>query len=298
MDKLPDYWKKLFDQSWLSEAARHELMQDTKGFDHFVKMADGKPTHHRFFLKALAYRSISLVRDMLEKGASARVQSYGEPHANDPNDNSEFMPLSVACEASPYPYNPALVDLLLAAGADPYEPIRRDHLNKSPVAAAIDDIHALRDLLSRGFHPDMMMSIKEGTQGGYYFSNETALLRASSGYFEKNHSPLYQRRQVIRMLLDAGADINQRHAYTQQTPVLYAVIGFPQALSILIRGGADLNAIDRNGDGIFETLEQLSHYQDRKHLIKPLRDKISLHIRHQLESATQHVEASATSARL
>lgn len=294
---MPDYWKKLLDQPWLSEAARHELLQDTRGFDHFVEMANGSPTHHRFFLKAVAYRSMSLVRDMLEKGASACVQSYDEPGTKDTNE-AEFMPLSVACEASPYPYNPALVDLLISAGADPYEPIRRDHINRSPMSAAIDDIHALRDLLSRGFDPDMTMAIKGGQQGGYIFSNETALLRASSGYFEQNHTPLYRRRQVIRMLLDAGADINQRHAYTQQTPVLCAVIGFPQALSILIRRGADLNAVDRNGDDIFETLEHLSPYKDRQHIVKPLRDKISLHIRQKLESTTMRGGATAKPVRI
>jgi ankyrin repeat protein len=176
---------------------------------------------------------LDLTRRLLRAGASAKVANrYG------------ITPLSLAAENG----NPAMLEALLQAGADPNTVLPGgDTVLMATARAGRAD--ALKVLLARGA---TNVNTPEGWLG------ETALMWASA----EDHGP------VVRMLIEAGADINARSNNTPFpkvsppaenlitmtfarggfTPIMYAARqGASSAVQALAEAGANLNQTTPDG---------------------------------------------------
>jgi hypothetical protein len=111
---------------------------------------------------------------------------------------------------------PVMVRALLAAGAEPHD------VEALFEAVAADQVAVVRLLLEHGADPNARD-----------LHGNPVLVRACEGP-ERRAS-----RQIVDLLLDAGADINGRG---EQTPLVHAVAyNRPQLVEALLRRGADVN---------------------------------------------------------
>lgn len=294
-----DTWRIFLAQPWLSEAARRELGEKRKEMEWVVERCEKNPLHHRLFLFAVQYRMPALVADLLANGASARVQPYREPDDfKDSADDHEFMPLMSAVSASPYPFNPGIFDLLLEAGADPLEPVK-NFTAASPMAAAVDSTEALGYLLRRGYSPDMTLRPHpESAQWAVFLSNETALIRICRDSFDK-HTKRHQKRAALRLLLDAGADLEQINPFGGCTPLLIAAEHHQEILGVLYRRGANLEARDPIGRGVMEILEATKEDRPRmKDALLAMQAKIAAANASRIDLSTRPTQTARAGARL
>jgi hypothetical protein len=256
MSEDPHYeraWRAAEQWPWLSSHAWDAMQPHKSDLIRWVAGAGGRAHHHRLFLHAICNRVRPLVCDMLNAGAQAGIQPYAE--VEDKNDavGSVFMPLCYAVSASHVAYDPLLVDLLLDAGADPFEFMQRGSTHRPLMASAIDTPLAIKDLLRRGYDPDMLLNMPD-TQWAH--ENETALQYVCQGLFDK-HTPRRHRRQSVQLLIEGGANLEQRQHMTGKTPLLLAVAFEPALIGKLVAGGADIEARGRDGDGVMETLDMV-----------------------------------------
>ena len=164
--------------------------------------------------------------------------------------------------AAAYHGNPALVEALIAAGAD----VRRADSGGATalMAAALNpsaavtralleagsDIHARDErgktalIAAAGFSSDPTVIRLLLAAGGELHarngSDRTVLMEAA----ENNPSP-----EVTRLLLDAGAEIEARDSRFSMTPLVFAAWHNDRAAVIeaLLNAGADVHARDRDG---------------------------------------------------
>ena len=94
-------------------------------------------------------------------------------------------------------------------------------------------IHAVRDCKSPEVIRDLLTKVKD--INAYDDEGMTALLYC----VERNGNP-----ETLQMLIDAGANVNQKNRFDGWPAVLYATYyyGYPAMLPMLIKAGADVNA--------------------------------------------------------
>lgn len=92
----------------------------------------------------------------------------------------------------------------------------------------------------------------------HYSSEELAILPEVAKYIVKGDTPAM--RNIVQLLLDAGADVNAPAAFAKLTPFLYAAeIGNSWLLKTLIDHGADVRSKDERGGTAFSRLHFFGH---------------------------------------
>lgn len=92
-------------------------------------------------------------------------------------------------------------------------------------------------------------------------------------------------RSIVRLLLEVGADPNQRTEQEQLTPFLYATeIGDPWLLNILIENGANVRARDEFGAAAYARLNRFGHQQLASDLLQRVCPHDRLWLREQAQA--------------
>ncbi len=92
-------------------------------------------------------------------------------------------------------------------------------------------------------------------------------------------------RRIVRLLLEVGADPNQRTEQEQLTPFLYATeIGDPWLLNILIENGANIRARDEFGAAAYARLNRFGHQQLASDLLQRVCPHDRLWLREQAQA--------------
>ncbi len=112
-------------------------------------------------------------------------------------------------------------------------------------------------------------SLKRGADVDYQYEGMTALMGACMVYEHDRKAG----REIVQVLLEAGANVNLRNADGATALGWAANVGELQLVTILVENGADVNAADDNGR------TALSIAEDRKdeELIAYLHDALSGH---------------------
>lgn len=149
---------------------------------------------------------------------------------------------------------PAMVDILLARGADVN--IANSHTGETPLIAAVrnNEVGIVQRLLAAGARPDQADS--EGAtplvwacrMGG---QEMVQALLAKLGRAEVSKTPAavltaaaFGHRELVQTLLEMGAAINARSARAETPLILAARFGHGDIVQLLISKGAHINAVD------------------------------------------------------
>jgi ankyrin repeat protein len=117
--------------------------------------------------------------------------------------------------------------------------------NALTIACFYGHIPVIKKLLAAGANPNLTTDLD-----GTFRRGMTPLMVAASSFFAVN------RDRVIRLLLDGGAQIEQR-SLDGKTALAYAVLsasGYGDAVATLLQAGADPNLADRYGNTLLMTL--------------------------------------------
>jgi ankyrin repeat protein len=91
-----------------------------------------------------------------------------------------------------------------------------------------------------------------------YSPEELLILPELTKYFLKGDSP--DMRNIVQLLLNAGADVNASFGSAKLTPFLYAAeIGNSWLIHTLIDHGADMRSQDERGGTAFSRLHYFGH---------------------------------------
>lgn len=165
----------------------------------------------------------TIVRTLLDAGADINSKSTCTIHLR---TRKGWTPLMFALSDVDSPHRMAVVNLLLARGADP-NLASEDGVTSLMVAAEFKDINMMRNLLDRGMDPN-----RADNKG------ETALMNAAGS--EDNI-------EAVRLLLDRGADPNLADK-SGKTALISASISINNVdtIRLLLEKGANPNAKDKN----------------------------------------------------
>jgi ankyrin repeat protein len=163
--------------------------------------------------------------------------------------------------------NAAMIKLLLASGADANTAVTRGQ-TVLMTAARTGNVDAVRALVDKG----ATVNVREDQLG------ETALMWAAS----ENHAA------VVSLLIERGAEVNGRSSTIQfpkdrfglegvltilphgnWTPLMYAARdGAPDAVRVLAKAGAEVNAVDPDGTTPLMLAIMNSHYDTAQALLE------------------------------
>ena len=180
---------------------------------------------------------IEAVQLLLDAGAALEAQS------------GDGTPLMVAV----YHNQPAVLNLLLAKGADPNK-ARNDKGETALMHAAVSNVETVKLLLAAGADVNA-----KGKAGG------TALMWAA------------ERDQTViaRMLLDAGADIESKTQRGRTALIVAAITGSVDTARLLIQRGARIDVLDEdNRSAVAHASERLKG-EDRARMLALLGQKES-----------------------
>jgi ankyrin repeat protein len=171
-------------------------------------------------------------------------------------DNLNQSPLTVACRNSKDGADDIIdkkwfdiISLLIDAGAPLNE---YDNLGKTPLLICVDkgDAKSAKLLVERGadieaeVHARSTESTHYGNSYGYISNNDQ----------EVGYTPLWlavsnEYKKMLTALIRLGANVNARRNLINDTPLIYSCVrNYIECAHLLIRGGADINLQDRNGD--------------------------------------------------
>lgn len=145
-----------------------------------------------------------------------------------------------------------LVDLLVAHGGDAFTPRAvNEYCKKGDVARVQQALASGYDLAAR--EPKFAESALHAAASGGRAEVVRLLLEHGADTNARSaveNTPLHAaaNAEVAQLLLDAGAEVDVRDAYQQQTPLFRAAyFGRPDVVQVLIAHGADVNARDNQG---------------------------------------------------
>ncbi|KEF50969.1 uncharacterized protein A1O9_12975 [Exophiala aquamarina CBS 119918] len=193
--------------------------------------------------KAIAHNNKDALLYLLERGASPNGKS-----------TDGYTPLTTAIRDSRNEF----VDILLANGADPS--IRGQNW---PICMAVKQPCILKKLLPAVHNPRAVKGVMEMAVVANEMDSIKLLLEAGVSVEDKNggvFSPLTtaireHRKEIVRFLLDAGADVN---APGEHLPIIKAIRryqGDPQIIETLLDRGADVNLMYRGWNAVLQAVE-------------------------------------------
>lgn len=206
--------------------------------------------NERRLFKAAENGNIPLMKELLAKGADVNSFDSGTP-----------VPLTPLMAATNWNYLEA-VELLLKSGANPNLSSNNDG-NTALHTAAGRDTRIVAALLSHGANPNAR-TVKFGYTplGNAAMCNITLFteLKRRGGY----RGPFPDCAETIRLLVRAGADVNN-YRFSGDTPLILAVkTNSVEALKALIEAGADTNKKwdDSNVTPLMIALETYYEHKD------------------------------------
>jgi len=188
-------------------------------------------------------RNVEIAKLLIEKGANVSARN-----------NEGQVPLHLAARFE----MGDMVKLLLGSGADIKA---RDRFGTTPLCYAVCYVHGkldfIRFLLNQGAEPDIYSSVALGEKEKVeqFLTANPELVNTDKNWY--GMTPLhvaarYGRLEIVKLLLDRGADINagDKRGMTgsQQTP-LYAALSANQfeVEKYLLEKGADVNSANSHG---------------------------------------------------
>jgi ankyrin repeat protein len=172
------------------------------------------------------------------------------------SDNLNQSPLTVACRNSKDGADDIIdkkwfdiISLLIDAGAPLNE---YDNLGKTPLLICVDkgDAKSSKLLVERG--ADIEAVVLARSTGSTHYGNTYGYI--SNNDTEVGYTPLWlavsnDYRKMLTALIRLGANVNARHTVSMDTPLIYSCVrNYIECAHLLIRGGADINFQDRNGN--------------------------------------------------
>lgn len=169
--------------------------------------------------------------------------------------------------------NQRATELVLDAGAGPdYTCLPESDSGPTTalnMAAYDKDTETVQRLLAKGADPNLSF---HGTPLGHAISVNRSLPSPSGNYGQRTSAEQEQVRQVVLMLIESGADVNQEHH--NYSPLLRAIaVGDRKLVAILVEQGADISIKGKENEsavylaaryGHPEILQQLlNRYQPR-----------------------------------
>jgi len=223
----------------LDNSAINTLIND--GADIDFKNADGKTP-----INVAATKGHKRVVELLiVRGANSTIV-----------DNLNQSPLMAACRNSEDGADDIIdkkwfdiISLLVDAGV----PLNDyDNLGKTPLLICVDkgDAKSAKLLVERG--ADIEAEVRDRNTGSTNYSNTYGYI--SNNDTEVGYTPLWlavsnDYRKMLTALIRLGANVNARHTVSMDTPLIYSCMrNYIECAHLLIRGGADINLQDRNGN--------------------------------------------------
>jgi ankyrin repeat protein len=171
-------------------------------------------------------------------------------------DNLNQSPLTVACRNSKDGADDIIdkkwfdiISLLIDAGAPLNE---YDNLGKTPLLICVDkgDAKSAKLLVERG--ADIEAEVRARSTESTHYGNSYGYI--SNNDQEVGYTPLWlavsnEYKKMLTALIRLGANVNARRNLINDTPLIYSCVrNYIECAHLLIRGGADINLQDRNGD--------------------------------------------------
>ncbi|RYP00850.1 hypothetical protein DL766_001034 [Monosporascus sp. MC13-8B] len=179
----------------------------------------------------------------------------GKVSPNDKVPKTGATPLTTAIREN----RPDLVDLLLSRGADPN--IRGENW---PVCMAVKQPAILKRLLPALAEPRAFKGVMEMAVVANQLESVKLLIKAGVSVEDRNggvFSPLTtaireERKDIVRFLLEAGADVNSPGEHLPIVKALRRMHGADtEVVELLLRHGADPNKMYRGHNGYFQAIE-------------------------------------------
>jgi ankyrin repeat protein len=211
------------------------------GADINFRNADGKTPINVAAMKG----HTRVVELLIARGANLNI-----------SDNLNQSPLTVACRNSKDGADDIIdkkwfdiISLLIYAGAPLNE---YDNLGKTPLLICVDkgDAKSAKLLVERG--ADIEAVVLARSTGSTHYGNSYGYI--SNNDQEVGYTPLWlavsnEYKKMLTALIRLGANVNARRNLINDTPLIYSCVrNYIECAHLLIRGGADINLQDRNGD--------------------------------------------------
>ena len=180
-------------------------------------------------------------------------------------DNLNQSPLTVACRNSKYGADDIIdkkwfdiISLLINQGTPLNE---YDNLGKTPLLICVDkgDVKSSKLLIERG--ADIEAPVRFPTKAP--MSIYTNLGSLNVDYHEVGYTPLWlavsnESVKMLTMLIRLGANVDARRNLINDTPLIYSCVrNYIECAHLLIRGGADINLKDSNGDSALMNVSKM-----------------------------------------
>lgn len=154
--------------------------------------------------------------------------------------------------------------LNFVAGADGFGVMPPEHVEKMFTALYANDLETVRQQLDRGVDPnaknDTGQTPLHVTQDPV-IANLLILHGADvNATDDDGMTPVFNKEiDLIKMLNDAGADLNQRSHKGNTLLIWYSYSGYIEGIQYLLSLGADVNAKNMDGQTAYDIAERFGH---------------------------------------